>query len=120
MVQFLKWVTRFQVFSPFRAQSRNIFSIKMFRDRARKELLALCPKYFLKFYFKNGFRHDPENSFSGTIPKHFFNHNVSGSCPNKTFWIMPKEFLIFYFKNDFGHDPKSSFLGTIPKHFSID
>ena len=95
----------------------KFFSIKMSRDHARKELLGSCPKYFLKFYFKNGFGHDPESSFLGTIPQHFFNQNISGSCPNRTFGIMPKVIFNFYFKNDFGHDPESSFSGKIPTHF---
>ena len=89
----------------------------MFLDCARKELLGLCPKYFLKFYFKNGFGHDPESSFSGTIPKHFFNQNVLESCPNRFFRIMPKVIFNFYFKNDFGHDLLSSFFGHDPETF---
>ena len=54
---------------------------------------------------------------SGNI---FFNQNVLGSCPNRTFGIMPKVILNLYFKNDFGHDPESFFFGHDPETFLID
>ena len=98
----------------------------MFRDLAQKELLASCPKYFFKFYFKNGFGHDPESSFLGTIPKKILNQNVSGSCPNRTFRIVPKVIFILFLKMTlgmipkvlFGHDPET-FFRLIEKSFGI-